>query len=100
MATYLILNLLFLAGLALAWVIVKPRFSTRRVFITVAILLFFTAIFDSLIVGLGIVGYDFTKTLGVFIGKAPVEDFFYAIMAGILIPLVWTIIGSRYERKS
>lgn len=100
MATYVILNSIFLAALGIAWLILKPKLSIRRVYVTVAIILFFTAVFDSLIVGLGIVDYDFSKTLGIFIGTAPIEDFFYAIMAGILIPLVWTIIGNKYERKN
>ncbi|RYF29253.1 MAG: lycopene cyclase domain-containing protein [Chloroflexi bacterium] len=48
-----------------------------------------TAVFDSLLIAVGIVGYDLDKILGIYIGKAPIEDFFYAILAAIIIPALW-----------
>lgn len=100
MATYLILNIIFLIIVGIFWLVMRPKVSRRRILLTVLILLAFTAVFDSLIVGLGIVDYDFTKTLGIKIGTAPIEDFFYAIMAGALVPIVWAILGGHHERKS
>jgi lycopene cyclase domain-containing protein len=55
-------------------------------------------VFDSFIVSLGIVAYDHTKLLGLSIGSAPIEDFFYAILAGFMIPLLWKLTG-RYDKK-
>ncbi len=100
METYLVLNLVFLVALAIWWLIVRPPVSARKITTVVLVLLIFTAIFDSLIVGLGIVDYNYEKTLGILIGTAPVEDFFYALLAGILIPGVWTILGKKHERKN
>lgn len=99
MATYLILNLVFLLVLAVWWAVVRPPAKPRLILLTVAILLVFTAVFDSFIVSFGIVDYEYSKTLGILIGAAPVEDFFYALMAGVLIPLVWNILGKNYAKK-
>lgn len=94
MALYLVLNLLFMVVLA-AWMLLRPaHLDAKSIALTVAILVFFTAIFDSLIVGQGIVAYDFAKTLRIFIGRAPVEDFAYAVVAAILIPYLW----ERHEK--
>ena len=98
--TYLVLNCVFIIGLALWWLLVRPNVNWRSILITLAVLFVCTALFDSLIVGLGIVDYDYAKTLGVTIGAAPIEDFFYAILSGLLVPAVWTILQGRHERKN
>jgi lycopene cyclase domain-containing protein len=58
-------------------------------------LLAITAVGDSLIVGSGIVAYDPTKILGIMIGFAPVEDFAYAIVAIVLVPVIWNASAKR-----
>lgn len=58
---------------------------------TLLLLVVLTAIFDSLMVALGFFDYESSKIIGVYIGKAPIEDFFYSILAVILIPSVWII---------
>lgn len=88
METYLLINIIFIAGVWLAFRI-RPKKPTKVWLLTLACLLALTAIFDSVIVGLDIVGYDSEKILGIFIGKAPIEDFFYAVLAVILIPTAW-----------
>lgn len=100
MATYLILNLIFLGIVITLLLIARPSISVKRLLITMAIVLGFTAVFDPIIVGLGIVNYDSAKTLGVTIGSAPVEDFFYAVMAAIIVPVVWEALGKRHDEKS
>ena len=57
--------------------------------LTLIIILLLTAVFDSLIVGFGMVAYDPTKILGIKIGNAPIEDFFYALLAVMLVPVIW-----------
>ena len=52
-----------------------------------------TAVFDNLIIMAGIVDYDPAKILGIYIYQAPVEDFFYAVLAAILVPTLWNKIG-------
>lgn len=65
------------------------RLSVKNVFIIMSVLLILTAVFDSLIIALGLVTYDTAKILGVYIGKAPIEDFSYTIVAAIIVPLLW-----------
>lgn len=89
MATYLVLNLVFMAVVlgvlrslgALRW--------DRTMTWVMVLLVVLTAVFDSLIIAAGIVDYDYSMLLGVTIGAAPVEDFFYAVLAGVLVPNVW-----------
>ncbi|NCO10902.1 lycopene cyclase domain-containing protein [Candidatus Saccharibacteria bacterium] len=103
MATYLILNVVFLAVVSLALLIWRtPTSPSKPFWVTLLILLAFTALFDSLIISAGIVSYDESKLTGIFIGHAPVEDFFYAALACIIVPSVWRGLGKRgsRERKS
>ena len=94
MATYLILNLIFILFICILFRI-KPDKLTKHIFYTLTLLMILTAIFDNLIIASSIVSYDKFKILGVFIVKAPVEDFMYAILAGLLVPIVWNRIGER-----
>lgn len=98
MATYLTLNTLFslvviiLLGRRLMLVPKKPLVTT------LLFLLLLTAIFDNVIVGVGVVAYDTSKLLGAYVGYAPVEDFMYAILAVILVPTIWHMAGGAHEK--
>jgi lycopene cyclase domain-containing protein len=98
MVTYLLLNTLFIALVTLVFRIKIQRPSKKAVFVVLA-LLTLTAVFDSLIVSLDIVGYDTSKILGVYLGSAPIEDFFYAILSAILVPTIWNILGRSHDRE-
>lgn len=87
-ATYAVLNLVFLAA-ALFFARVWLERSWRHFVIIVFHLLAMTAIFDSLIVYAGIVGYDSSKILGLNIGFAPIEDFAYTVAAVLIVPALW-----------
>lgn len=93
MATYLILNSIFLIGALFVLIIMKGFRWNKAMTGVLVILLITTAIFDSLIVGAGIVAYDESQILGLRIGVAPIEDFFYALLAVILVPSVWRLLG-------
>jgi lycopene cyclase domain-containing protein len=86
METYLVLNLFFLTLAIITLRIMRP---SKAQLITMIIILAITAIGDTIIIALGIVGYDTSKLLGVFIGRAPIEDFFYAIVAALIVPTIW-----------
>ena len=86
--TYLLLNLVFLTAIA-SYIARRDAFDLRASMITLAVLLAMTAAFDNFIILAGIVGYDPAKILGVYIQQAPVEDFFYAILAAIVVPAIW-----------
>jgi lycopene cyclase domain-containing protein len=66
---------------------------------TALILVVLTAIFDNVIIGLGIVAYDPHKILGLYIYKAPIEDFFYALLAVCLVPALWRYFEGKGKVK-
>lgn len=101
--TYLLLNLVFMAitigVLLVAYRKRRLAVPMKAITLTTAILLLFTLVFDALIVASGIVDYNDTKTLGVTFGPAPIEDLFYAVLAGILIPSLWKLGEGRHAQK-
>jgi lycopene cyclase domain-containing protein len=94
--TYWLLNLLFLtvvAVVALAAMVSKREPRWRAVAITLVGVLIMTAIFDNIMISVGLVGYSESKITGVFVGVAPIEDFAYAVAAVVLLPAIWTLRG-------
>lgn len=87
--TYLLLNIIFLFIVMSILVLSRKLRWNSAMTWTMIVLIVATAIFDSLIVGVEIVAYDEAKILGLRVGQAPIEDFFYAILAGIIIPTIW-----------
>lgn len=86
--TYIALNLAFIAIVLVAFrrSIKKP---TKTWWLTLGALLVMTAVFDNIMLMVGIFSYDTTKLLGLYVGAAPIEDFFYALLAAILMPILW-----------
>ncbi|MHC5797995.1 lycopene cyclase domain-containing protein [Lacisediminihabitans sp. FW035] len=66
---------------------------------TLVILLLVTAVFDNVMIGIGLVGYDATKISGAFIGIAPLEDFAYAVAAAVLLPSLWLLLPGRRREE-
>ena len=96
--TYWALNAIFLAAVAavaLVAVVSKrgPRWAS--VGLVLGVVLLMTAVFDNVMIGIGLVGYDDAKISGAFIGIAPLEDFAYAIAAVVLLPSLWTLTGGK-----
>ena len=60
--------------------------------------LLLTAVFDNVLVGTGIVGYDATRLSGAYVGVAPIEDFAYAIAAVLLLPALWRLLTPSAPR--
>ena len=117
--TYLWLNVVFLAAVFVFWAVAmaahgqrarrriasgevnttpRPRRRLAALFLTLAVLLVLTAIFDNVIVGLGIVGYDEAKISGVLVGVAPLEDFAYTVAAVLMLPALWMLLPARPQR--
>jgi small toxic polypeptide LdrA/B/C/D len=104
--TYLTLNILFL-GLALwfmFWVRSLTKAGWTRAFwiprgMTLGVLMVFSIVFDNVIILMGLVAYDTTKISGIYIGVAPIEDFFYTLVAVILLPSLWELMdaGPRFS---
>ena len=96
--SYWALNALFLAAVAavaIAAVVSKrgPRWAS--VGLVLGVVLLMTAVFDNVMIGVGLVGYDEQKISGAFIGIAPLEEFAYAIAAVVLLPSLWCLIGGK-----
>ena len=106
--TYWLLNLWFLVPAALVFVAAVVVSASRRggagrfvgaVAGALIILLAFTAVFDNVMIGIGLVAYDPARISGAFLGAAPLEDFAYAIAAGLLLPSLWVLLGRRNENR-
>lgn len=99
--TYWSLNAIFLAVVAVvAIVALVVRRSPRwlSVGIGCGILLVMTAVFDNIMIGIGLVGYDRAKISGLLIYRAPIEDFAYTVAAAVLLPSLWVLLGRRNSR--
>lgn len=107
--TYALLNTVFL-GLALWFMVIAYMVSARRgarmgtrvvkvLTLTMVVMLITTAIFDNVIIGVGLVAYDPSTLVGVFLGNAPVEDFAYTIAGVMILPALWILLGTRKEKK-
>lgn len=83
--TYLWLNTIFLGALVLLALPVFKKLPWRAIALSTIALLVITAVFDNVIIGLGIVAYDEQLISGVKIGLAPIEDFAYSLAAPLMI---------------
>jgi len=96
--TYWALNAIFLAAVAavaVAAVLSKRAPRWRSVGLVLVVVLLMTAVFDNVMIAVGLVGYNAAKISGVFVGVAPLEDFAYALAAVVLLPCLWTLLEKR-----
>ncbi len=101
--TYWLLNAVFLAlVLALAATALVRRNAPhwRAIAVTAGILLVMTAVFDNVMISVGLVGYSADAISGAFVGVAPLEDFAYTIAAVVALPCLWTLLGSRRSSEA
>ena len=99
--TYLLLDACFLIGAALAAMLLTwrtPRIPMRAVILAAAALIILTAIFDTVMISVGLFTYADDHLAGPRIGKAPIEDFAYPIAALILLPAIWMKLETRHAR--
>ena len=102
--TYAILSLAFLlgaVGVAVAAVALRGQHRIRPLLLPAAlagvVLMVLTAVFDNVMIGLGIMQYSDDAISGLRIGLAPIEDFAYPLAALILLPSLWLLL-EREER--
>ncbi|WP_207455165.1 lycopene cyclase domain-containing protein [Desertivibrio insolitus] len=96
--TYWLLNAVFLGIVAVVVAVaVFRRLPVRWAAVAGAmvVVLAMTAVFDNVMIAVGLVGYDPTRISNVFVGIAPVEDFAYAIAAVLLLPALWSLLPPR-----
>ena len=99
--TYLLLCITFTLPVAAwtLWLIRSKRVSARVVVSSTLTLAAVAVIGDNFIVSTGIVAYDETKILGLRIINAPIEDFFYALIAVLLVATLWKHKPTDTEEK-
>lgn len=88
---FLALALLPLAAAALARRL--ERSAVLGIAACVAALFVLTAVFDNVMIGVGLFSYDAATLAGPRIGLAPLGDFAYPLAAGILLPAAWLLLG-------
>lgn len=96
---FLQLNTIFVALAVLVIVAAlarQPRGRARGTVIaavvgTVAALVVLTAIFDNIMIGVGLFDYAGHTLNGLRVGLAPIEDFAYPLAAGLLLPGLWLL---------
>ena len=93
--TAIVLNGVVLAVLLVVSVPVLRRLRLLPVVWTVLHLSILTMVFDTLMIRVGLYVFDPHKILGVHVWGAPLEDFAYAAVAGIGMPVLWTVLGAR-----
>jgi lycopene cyclase domain-containing protein len=96
---YVALNASFICASLLALLLV-PKNRRPAYLVAMVPMLALTAVFDNLIIASGIVAYDATKILGIFIGLAPIEDFAYTIAAVLIVPSVWSAMAKRRKKQA
>jgi len=96
--TYWALNAFFLGAVALvvlAAVLTRRGPRWRPLGVAAVVLLATTAVFDNVMIGIGLVAYNPDLISGAFVGIAPLEDFAYAIAAVVLLPSLWHLLPAR-----
>lgn len=88
--TYLALNMTFMFIAFVTLNLVSRKSPWRAIGFTMLWMLLVTLVFDNIIIGLEIVGYDKTKMSGILLGLAPIEDFAYTVVAVLAVSIIWT----------
>ena len=88
--TYLALNMTFMLIAFVTLNLVSRKSPWRAIGFTMCWMLLVTLVFDNIIIGLEIVGYDKTKISGILLGLAPIEDFAYTVVAVLAVSIIWT----------
>lgn len=104
--TYWMLNAVFLlpalvAGAAAAVVLKGHR---RTVALSAAggaavVVLVLTAVFDNIMIAVGLFSYAPGLISGLSVGLAPLEDFAYPVAAVLLLPALWILLGERAGKR-
>ena len=101
--TYVLLSLPFLVIAAAATLATARRsgFARRMAASGIAaiVLVALTAVFDNIMIGVGLYSYPAEHLSGVRIGLAPIEDFAYPLAAAFLVPAVYTLTRRREGRS-
>jgi len=87
---YLALNFTFMLIACITLNLISRKSPWRVIGFAMLWMLLVTLVFDNIIIGLEIVGYDKTKISGILLGLAPIEDFAYTVVAVLAVSIIWT----------
>ena len=96
--TYWILNAVFLAAAVVVLVIALRsgrQLNRWALGATALVLLTLTAVFDNIMIGVGLVDYGDAQISGIRLGIMPIEDFAYTVFAVLALPALWTLLPQR-----
>jgi lycopene cyclase domain-containing protein len=100
--TYLALAAPFVAASAILFVVALVLRPPRRpakwwaAWVTALVMLFvLTAVFDNVMIAIGLMHYAPERISGLRIGAAPLEDFAYPLAALLLLPALWMLFAGR-----
>ena len=97
--TNLVLNVVVLSVLGAVTFPVLRRMHGVPLLMTVVSLCVLTAFFDTAMIAADLYVYAPDKILGVYVWRAPLEDFAYPIAAAVGIPVLWVVLGRRGTRN-
>lgn len=98
--TNIVLNLIVLAAVvAVSWRVLR-RMRLGPVAGAALVLCVLTMVFDTLMIAADLYVFDEDKILGVYLWGAPLEDFFYAVVAALAMPVLWTVLERRSAARS
>lgn len=98
MYRYLILDVLFVAIAAAVVVSLRRHWRWKVDLQGLLVLLLLTTVFDSVMIAAGLIVYHTGRILGMYVGKAPLEDFAYPLVAALVLPCLWRMLRSKHER--
>ncbi|KQV06602.1 lycopene cyclase domain-containing protein [Leifsonia sp. Root112D2] len=59
-----------------------------------------TAVFDNVMIGIGLMSYAPQHLSRLSVGAAPIEDFAYPLAALIVLPALWSLLGASRKRSA
>lgn len=99
MTTYAALNMFFLATIGIGLLVYTRQKPRPILWVTLGILLLMTAVFDSLFILLGLFEYNPASILGVFVWRAPIEDFAYTVASVGIVGMLWEMLEAKNTKK-
>ncbi len=102
--TYLLLSLVFLAVAAVVLVVALALAPDRArivrrwwapLLIAAVVVLALTAVFDNVMIGVGLMTYSDANISGARLGLVPLEDFAYPLAGLVLLPALWLLTRRR-----
>ncbi len=106
--TYFVVSAVFLGVALIVLAVALWRAPDRRALLAhwwltvlaagVAVMIL-TAVFDNLMIRVGLMEYSRTTTSGLKVGLAPLEDFSYPLAGLILLPALWLLLRRRVKSE-